>query len=577
MTNSGSDSVSIINTIRDNVVDTVNVGSRPIGVAANPSGTKLYVTNTGESTVSVIDTTTKMVVTTVLVGSNPVGIAVTPDGSKVYVSNVGSNSVSVINTSALPMHTKFILRRQSTANIVSATIPVGNFPVGVAVTPDGSKVYVTNFNNYGNVFVINTSTNIIIANVAVGQYPTGIAVSPDGRKVYVANGANNNVSVITTSTNNVTATVNVEHDPLAWGQFITNPSLHNWILRYSFIFLVCIILSVLSMVSLFIAAIIFRKLSRKKSFEQIRNELQLKSTSKEKLSIISYIHFYLQKNTLEELLLFNLKFNGNRYFSYYYYDYVAYFAIIFLFTSLFIFVTDGYVTKGYVFYLLCIFLLAPILLPLVPMFILGWINRKAGIEKISWNKYIIRFFTNIIENSVQILFPIVISIILLIILFTSDKEWIVNFFSTGFLKNLLTFFPNLLQFDINSRAKSNQLSLAGFYFSLAVGGTVILSIVDRYYKEERLLKTDLLEQIEMFNETYSESLSLNLSCIVNKDFIKNFANILSQIQTKLKSKEIETRIKKIQLYQYCVYLAIVTYLLGIITIFVNENFATILL
>ena len=29
-------------------------------------------------------------------------------------------------------------------NTVVATIPVGNGPVGVAVTPDGSKVYVTN-------------------------------------------------------------------------------------------------------------------------------------------------------------------------------------------------------------------------------------------------------------------------------------------------------------------------------------------------------------------------------------------------------------------------------------------------
>jgi YVTN family beta-propeller protein len=62
------------------------------------------------------------------VGNQPFGVAVTPDGSKVYVANEVSASVSVIDTAT---------------NTVVGTIPVGNFPIGVAVIPDGSKVYVT--------------------------------------------------------------------------------------------------------------------------------------------------------------------------------------------------------------------------------------------------------------------------------------------------------------------------------------------------------------------------------------------------------------------------------------------------
>ena len=42
----------------------------------------------------------------------------------------------------------------------------------------------------------------------VGVTPLGVAVTPDGTKVYVANCDSNNISVIDTSTNNVTATVN---------------------------------------------------------------------------------------------------------------------------------------------------------------------------------------------------------------------------------------------------------------------------------------------------------------------------------------------------------------------------------
>jgi len=75
-------------------------------------------------TVSVIDTATNTVIATIPVGFEPVGVAVTPDGSKVYITNNNSSTVSVIDT---------------VTNTVTATIPVGLFPFGVAVTPDGSR------------------------------------------------------------------------------------------------------------------------------------------------------------------------------------------------------------------------------------------------------------------------------------------------------------------------------------------------------------------------------------------------------------------------------------------------------
>ena len=47
----------------------------------------------------------------------------------------------------------------------------------------------------------------------VGSISVGVAASPDGAHIYVANNASNNVSVINTTTNKVTATVNVGHYP----------------------------------------------------------------------------------------------------------------------------------------------------------------------------------------------------------------------------------------------------------------------------------------------------------------------------------------------------------------------------
>jgi YVTN family beta-propeller protein len=111
--NFNSDTVSVIATATNQVVDIVTVGSEPYGVAVTPSGNLVYVANYNSATVSEISTTTNQVVETIPVGSGPVGVAVTPDGSAVYVANFDSSTVSVIATAS---------------NTVSVTIPVGSHP-----------------------------------------------------------------------------------------------------------------------------------------------------------------------------------------------------------------------------------------------------------------------------------------------------------------------------------------------------------------------------------------------------------------------------------------------------------------
>ena len=87
-------------------------------------------------------------------------------------------------------------------NMVVATVPVGNVPSGVAITPDGTHVYVANSNpgtlgtpgTPGTVSVIAAASNTVVATVQVGVDPIGVAVTPDGTHAYVAN-AGNNISV----------------------------------------------------------------------------------------------------------------------------------------------------------------------------------------------------------------------------------------------------------------------------------------------------------------------------------------------------------------------------------------------
>jgi YVTN family beta-propeller protein len=94
--------------------------------------------------------------------------------------NIG-NTVSVIDT--------------ATNTVNGSPITVGEGPLGVAVTPDGSKVYITNHatNNahLGSVSVIDTATNSVSATISDPRMlgPNGVAVRHDGSKAYVASSA----------------------------------------------------------------------------------------------------------------------------------------------------------------------------------------------------------------------------------------------------------------------------------------------------------------------------------------------------------------------------------------------------
>ncbi len=78
--------------------------------------------------------------------------------------------------------------------------------------------------------MIDTSTNNVTAIIPLKDYSGGVAVATDGTNVCVANNSNKGtVAVINTATNNVSSTVNVKENPIAFEQFIApipiNPTL----------------------------------------------------------------------------------------------------------------------------------------------------------------------------------------------------------------------------------------------------------------------------------------------------------------------------------------------------------------
>jgi len=125
------------------------------------------------------------VVDTIRVGVGATGVALSPDGELLYVTNSAENTVSVVRTDG---------------DSVIATVAVGQGPEAVAVTPSGEYVYVAN--RAGNdVSVIRASDNAVVDTLPANYEPVDMAFSPDGKYLYIAIRRENDVLVIRTADN----------------------------------------------------------------------------------------------------------------------------------------------------------------------------------------------------------------------------------------------------------------------------------------------------------------------------------------------------------------------------------------
>jgi YVTN family beta-propeller protein len=82
---------------------------------------------------------------------------------------------------------------------VTATIPVGGNPNGVAVNSKTNTIFVTGIGD-GTVSVISGQTNTVTATIPVGDFPSfprGVTVNPKTNTAYVATSGNDTVSVLT--------------------------------------------------------------------------------------------------------------------------------------------------------------------------------------------------------------------------------------------------------------------------------------------------------------------------------------------------------------------------------------------
>ncbi|HYD02395.1 MAG TPA: YncE family protein [Phycisphaerales bacterium] len=182
----------------------VEFGTSIGDVMAHPDGQRVYVGFGDQRCVRGYDTTTNALVNTATMPNNTVYITISNDGSTIFAANAhfftGLRTISVMNTSTYE---------------VSTPITLNGMPGGIALTPDGTKLYLgyeytPTFDNGNAVAVYDTATYALVTEIIV---PAGgvreMAFSPDGTKAYIAQPYTGQVSVIDVATSTLETTWNL--------------------------------------------------------------------------------------------------------------------------------------------------------------------------------------------------------------------------------------------------------------------------------------------------------------------------------------------------------------------------------
>jgi YVTN family beta-propeller protein len=125
----------------------------------------------------------------------PRDIALSADGSRMLVALNLADNAAIVDTKSHDV----------------SYVKVGSYPYGAALTPDGTRGYISNEAD-GTVSVIDMDGKSKIADVQVGphlSHPEGMAMDPSGKRLYVAVAHQDVIAVVDTASNAVERTLSV--------------------------------------------------------------------------------------------------------------------------------------------------------------------------------------------------------------------------------------------------------------------------------------------------------------------------------------------------------------------------------
>ena len=175
----------------------------PTGMALSPDGSVLYVNSLGSNQVRAIGTKTLLsngeTMTLATTGGNGVyGVAMSPDGATLFTSETGGNVVRAVDVETGSVKLFAGTGAQGYADNTVGTSAVLRYCRGIVITPDGSTLYLADQANHRirTIDVATSAVGTLIGNGAASSLdgtgtsattwnPMGLAMHPDGSKLYV--------------------------------------------------------------------------------------------------------------------------------------------------------------------------------------------------------------------------------------------------------------------------------------------------------------------------------------------------------------------------------------------------------
>ena len=203
VTTEGSRHVLHLDPANGRILEAVETGQEVthMVVVASESG-RVVASSIGSGTVTVIDAADGRVLAHLDTGAGAEGLALHPDGRRVYVTNREAGTLAEVDLEEL---------------VVTRTLEVGDFPIRVAVRPGGDEALVSNARD-NEIAAVDLEGWQVVRRLPVGAVPVGILVTPDDRTAYVANTQDDRVTVVDLESWEVRGEVVAgdEPDGMAW-------------------------------------------------------------------------------------------------------------------------------------------------------------------------------------------------------------------------------------------------------------------------------------------------------------------------------------------------------------------------
>jgi YVTN family beta-propeller protein len=160
-------------------------------IEISPDGKKAFVSRSSTSdpiyqSIYAVDLNSMSIITEIVMAAPgvPHGMALTPDGNKLYVANLTLDRISIINGIT-----------NEYGDYDDIVLPNGTEPMQAKISPDGNYLYIS-ARGTAKLLIIDTSTDSIVNEVDVDMMPMQIAITSDGNKIYVGSMMMHTVNVI---------------------------------------------------------------------------------------------------------------------------------------------------------------------------------------------------------------------------------------------------------------------------------------------------------------------------------------------------------------------------------------------